>query len=75
MMAKRLAPGCCIESPIIPVSNQVTFDAGGKSAHNAIHLSHHLMSFVEFPGSWRTVDGERWKDADSRIRMALGLNV
>ena len=59
MMARRLAPGCCLESPSTLASNQEICDAGGQSANNAIHLSRPLTILVELPGSRRPGDGKR----------------
>ena len=59
MMARRLAPGCCLESPSTPALNQVICDAGVKSANNAIHLSRLIMFFADLPCSLRPDDGKR----------------
>jgi hypothetical protein len=59
MKAKRLAPGCCLESPSTLPLNQVICEAGGKSAKNAIHLGRPLKIFVELPGSLPATQGQR----------------
>jgi hypothetical protein len=60
MMARRLAPGCCLESPSILALNQVICDDGGTSVNNAIHLSRRHMLFVDLPGALRPGDGKRY---------------
>jgi hypothetical protein len=60
MMARRLAPGCCLESPSTLVLNQEICEEGVKSANNAIHLSRPQLINFDLPGSLRRGDGKSY---------------